>query len=504
MKHFYHLALATAAILSCNPASSQKAIVSLKSGETIEYAASDINYIQFVDNSVPEVDNILTPEYIPDQYFRAYVKKVIANNKSTYSSAQAAAYTGEINLSTQSYWDCASIKGIEFFKEITTLDISNTQVPSSDLIVMNSVKYFGCGKTTIPASGIDYFEYFPNLTKLYIANSAVNGPLRLASDKLIVIDCTGCGITSLDVSGCRNMLEVIAGTNKINNLNFTGCDKIQGIYVQNNPTLGTLDLSSVASTLKELNLQNTGITYLDLEGLENLTMLCVMDNNFTSTPDFNQCPKLTVLRCENSGLTSIDVSGLKDLNELHCYDNRIGKLDISGLQKLTLVNAFRNVLTDINLDNCDGIEILTLSGNRLKTLDVSGLQNLYSLYADDNKLTTLNVGGCDNLSGLFIARNKFTSFSISGYDRLSTLSLDKNELTEITLTNLPELQHLKLNNNELQRIDLTSLSEEKLLDFECMNNSNACQVKVWSGFDTEKIPEYWNIGRCKLVHEFDN
>lgn len=505
MKRTVSATLSVALILCFGAAQAQKAVVYLKNGEKVEFKSEQLDYIQFEEEKADIIDNILTPEYIPDELFRAYIDNEIAGGSGIFSSAQAAAYDGEINLSLTEYYKCASIKGIEFFKTLTGLNICTTLVPAEDLIPMQSLLRLNCASSKIPVATFNFFEYYPNLEYLSIASNVQENTVdfKIESEKLKIFDCTGCMLNSLDVSGCPELTELIAGGNTyIQSVNFTGCNKLTGLYLQNCYYLMEVDLSSIKANLEELNLSGTYISSIDLSGMEKLREIQIQNNFLSENPNFSLCPNLEFIRCEESQMTEINVQGLTKLQQLHCYNNQISSLDISGLESLWLCNAFQNNLSEISFDNCPSLQTLQIGDNKLKTLDCSGMKNLSLLTAYRNKLESVAVEGCENLGQIDLEDNKIKSINLSDLTNLGTVELQKNELTDIILKNTPSIYMLGLYTNQLSRIDLTGCNKDVLETMVCDDNEPGCEIKVWPDFDIANPPEFWIIGDGKLVYDY--
>ncbi len=501
MKSIIYSAIATAIAASSFGVSAQKAVVYLKNGQTIEYKAQELDFIQFIeDEENPVIDNIITEEYIPDPYFRQYVKDVIVNGADELSSEAAAAFTGTIDLSLGAYWDVASFEGMEFFPNTTTLNINYTNAPAEGLAPMPGLKNFRCSGSKVDVKTFDFASYFPSLDYLDISNNTVDGDLTLALDNITKLECYRCQLKSLDVSGCPNLNSLSASYNNLTSLNL-GESKISFLFIQENPNLGTVDLSGLKTNLQELNISNSGIKTLDLAGLTNLTWLECQANSFTTTPNFNECINLQNLRCEDSGITTIDVSALKNLEELHCYNNALTELNISNLPKLRMVNAFNNKLTSVNTDGCDAIYMLSIYNNELTSLEVNS-PSVVNVYAANNKLSTVSVQDCPLLSQLDLGSNNLSELTLENLPSLGLFYADRNLITSVSLKNLPMLNYFDLSTNKLSRLDVTSLDQEILTGLACGSNEKNMEIKVWENMSLDQTPAGWSIGTATLVHEF--
>ncbi len=486
----------------------QQAIFHLKNGEQVVYDEADLDHISFEPAPV-EPFNILTEEYIPDPVFREYVKKYCARGSSTYTNEQAAQYSQEIALGGS--LELQSLEGLEFFINVPSLYMNgcknldgNTLPPLPNLVSLK------IGSAIMDPTKFDFFGYYPKLTTLAISNIPVpGGSLSLASDKLINFICDGCSLTSLDLTGCPNLVELICSYNNLKTLNIEGLTEIKELFIQENPQLGNVDITPFSSNLVGLNVSNTGIRSFDLSNCPELVILELQENYMTGKSiDFTVCPKLQHLRCENCKLSGINVAGLKYLGELACYGNSLKTLDISGCEQMTILNAFNNKLTSLTMENCPLLQIVSISGNQLSDLDVTPLASTLSIlnigYNKFSEVTGLQ--SCNRLSSLNASNNKFGHFELSGKPYLTHIDLSLNQLTEISVSDCPQMYDLILTGNELSRLDVTGLNMEvmKTGELNTLGNNEGLQIKVWPEYQLDaETPRYWTLGEdTELVHEF--
>ncbi len=189
--------------------------------------------------------------------------------------------------------------------------------------------------------------------------------------------------------------------------------------------------------LQHLHLSHNGIGgavpgYLG--SLQNLTLLSLGDNNFTSVEP--------------------GVGGLSHLQFLDLVDNHLSSLpeSLSGLKSL---------------------ETLLLWGNSFTSMPsaIAGMSNLRQLLMEDNQLTgelPAWIGNLANLEELGLAINHITSVppEIGKLDNLQLLLLQRNDITALPpeIGDLAKLEHLSLWENRLGAIppeigNLTNLKE---------------------------------------------
>ncbi len=486
----------------------QTATVYLKSGEKIVYSSEDLDYIQFSDETPFQDDeNILTPAMMPDDELRNYINENLAGGLGVFTVEEAANYNKPLDLS-----DCTgitSLKGLEFFTSLKTLDISYlSSLDTSTIPMLKSLTSLKAAHLSMNPAKFNFAKSFPELQKLTVSYSEVEGPWTFASEKLTDLICDGCLLSSLDVSGCPELRQLVCSTNQLTSIDISGCSKIEELYVQYNSQLGKLDLTGIGSQLIGLNVAQTGISDLDVTGCVSLVDLELQDNfMYGRVLDFTGCPKLSHLRCENSYLAGIKVSGLAELNDLNCYNNQFTELDLSGCSGLTLVNAFSNSLSSIITEGCHSIYQLNIANNTISSLDVTGFaETLSVLGVTNNQLSEIvGIEDCTALSDINFNQNNLTSLRISNCPQLQQFQCSDNALETLEVINCPAVLNMDIYGNKLSRFDLTGMSMDVFTTgmFFFAENLPNFQIKVWPDFDINDIPSRW-YGDAEFVYEFTN
>ena len=268
------------------------------------------------------------------------------------------------------------------------------------------------------------------------------------SDCAAVTDADLAAITgSLDVSN-QSISDLKAG-------DFNGLTQLQLLYLFDNQ-LTTLPVGVFAglTQLRTLFLDNSGLTTLPvgvLAGLTRLEILWLNHNKLTTLPGgvFDGLTQLRRLYLNNNQLNTLpdDVfAGLTSLIELDLNNNELNTLPVgvfAGLTALTQLQLNDNKLETLPVEVFAGLDTLTILGlynNELTTLPVgvfAGLTQLKLLYLYNNQLNTLPVGVFD------------------WQDTLTTLWLYNNGLTTLpddVFAGLDTLQTLRLEDNELNTL----------------------------------------------------
>ncbi|MBR2699604.1 MAG: InlB B-repeat-containing protein [Clostridia bacterium] len=235
------------------------------------------------------------------------------------------------------------------------------------------VGYPGMGITSL-----DGIASFTNLRFLYCGYNQVVGLEDSISQltKLTNLDCSSCGLVSLDLSRNPGLTFLNLWGNQLTTLNISACTRLFNLYCDYN-----------------------ALTQLDVSHCTELLSLSCQGNELIQL-DVSNCPKLTTLSCNNNALTELDISHCPELSTLGCGDNTLTDLDISHCQKLTSLGCLNNQLTRLDVSNCPELTELYCSNNALTELDVSNCPKLTSLIVTDNQIMTLDLSNCATLSAL--------------------------------------------------------------------------------------------------------
>ena len=119
---------------------------------------------------------------------------------------------------------------------------------------------------------------------------------------LLILDCEGNQLTSLDASGCTALTDL-------------GCEGNQ---------LTSLDVST-CTALTYLHCYNNQLTSLDVSSCTAIGALYCYDNQLTSL-DVSACTALAFLYCHNNQLTSLDVKNGNNINMPVVFDPLFGDI----------------------------------------------------------------------------------------------------------------------------------------------------------------------------------
>jgi Leucine-rich repeat (LRR) protein len=157
-----------------------------------------------------------------------------------------------------------------------------------------------------------------------------------------------------------------------------------------NAGLSTLDYPK-AENLSELILNGNKLTEFDFNRYPNLTYLDLANNNLTANADFSNLSKISSLFIGGNGFTSVSFGKNDVLHTLFAESNELTTADFSNLSNLQQLHVNGNKLTDLTVNNNAKLVVLYANDNNLSHIDVSALKNLGVLEISGNnfKFSTL-------------------------------------------------------------------------------------------------------------------
>ena len=362
----------------------------------------------------------------PDENFRNYVSHFFDKDKDGKLSQDELDEVKEISIDDRLYFSSKgqsdpSLKGIEYFKKLTTLKCSNYKLTELDLSKNPNLTYLDCGSNNLTSLDI---SKNPNLTYLNCSSDNLTS-LDVTNNKdLRTLDCFGNNLTSLNVSKNINLSVLTCANNDLTSLD-----------VRENPNL------------TKLNCLGNYLTSLDVSKNPNLTYLGCFGNYLTSL-DVSKNPNLTEFWCNNNKLTELDVSKNPNLTDLSCFTNKLKSLDVSKNPNLTKLLCYENELESLVLGKNPNLTDLDCHKNELPSLDVRENPNLTYLDCNENNLTSLDVSKNTKLTSLNCNENNLTSLDASKNTKLIYLECSKNNLTSLDVSKNTKLIYLDCSNQQ--------------------------------------------------------
>lgn len=260
------------------------------------------------DSSATDTDKNLDL-YIPDANFRAFCIQNGYADADGYIIKEKAAIVGTLDVSSKSI---ESLKGAEYFTNLTQLSCFNNKIATLDLTPYPKLTRLHCDNNQIEVLDV---TKCPGLTELYCYCNHISTLDITRCPGLTEINCYGNPIELLDVTQCPELTKLSCHIDRLSTLNLTRCTKLEYLSCGSNQ-LQTLDLTACPG-LTYVSCIGNKITALDLPHCTGLTQLYCYDNHI-STLDITGCTALTNLSCHNNRLSTLDASGMDSPWILEC------------------------------------------------------------------------------------------------------------------------------------------------------------------------------------------
>lgn len=326
-----------------------------------------------------KAQNALTPHCIPDPVFRNYLTKQF---RGSLTAAEAAQFKGAFQFGREYGFDdkitperveISTLKGIEFFTNLRTLQLCNSQVAEIDLSKNANLKKLIL--TNNPIAHID-LSNLSNLQELEISNVS-----HLDVSK-------NSQLERLDIYAYHQAdsinLRTLIGLKELS-LNFNECEKLT-LDFSGNPVLETLTLTGVVADridfsplkhVKNLRMFRTKVSKLDVSQNPNLEKINFSECESAPELDVSNHPRLTWVYCNKSNLTRLILKGCTALEQVDCEDNLLTELDFSDNPKMKYLFMRNNNLTAIpDVGNLSDFQRLDLRENPLGADDLNDIRNL--------------------------------------------------------------------------------------------------------------------------------
>ena len=392
----------------------------------------------------------ITPDEFPDaNFFNAIVDYGFGYSYNgiryfTEEDIYRMNYVETIDISGRNF---TSIKGIEYFPAMVTLDCSDNQLTELDVSKNTALKILNCNNN--------------QLTTLDVSKNTALEDL-FCHDNLL---------TTLDVSKNTALEDLRCYVNQLTELDLS-----------KNPAL--YYLSCEQNQLTNLNLSNnTALKYI------------YCDHNQLTTLDMPKSTVLVTLHCENNQLTTLDVSKNTALRALHCDYNDLTTLNLTKNTVLENLDFSFNHLTSIDATKNTLLIDIYCDNNLLTTIDLSKNPDLGWLYCANNRLTNIDVSKNTALRVFYCENNQLTTLDVSKNLKLEVLSCFSNKIRgagmDALIASLPE------NYTDKNHLFIPVSKDE--------NNGNVCTKKQVADAKLRGWNTYYDVGKrmCMLYEGSD-
>ena len=405
-----------------------------------------------------------------------------------------------------------SLRGIEYFIELTSLNCSYNQLTSLDISKNSQLTYLVCSGNQLKSLGISKNT---QLTELNCSdNPGINNKFIVTawfdqysvpspSFQLDPWDYNGHIVTIEYHKYGQQFVDdpsLLIGYKWINPEFAKRLQEWR--LIADAETVTPIDVADI----EEVNVDYSNLT--SLRGIEYFKKLTDLhcDNNQLTSLDISKNSRLKTLLCINNQLTSLDISKNLQLTVLYCDKNQLTSLDVSKNSQLFILSCYDNQLKSLDLSENSKLGRLYCDNNQLTSLDVSKNSQLYTLWCNENRLTTLDVSKNPELTELHCVYNQLTSLDLSKNSQLTTLYCFVNQLTSLDISKNSQLTELHCFYNQLTSLDISKNSRLKRLGCDLNPGiNNKFIVTAW--FDSSAIPggftnESWKYNDQTVTIEY--
>ena len=411
-----------------------------------------------------DVADVLTFE---DPLFKAYLTANFDTNGDKEIDTKEALKITSIKCDGKSIY---SLKGVEYFANLKTLDCSNNSVVELDLTQntqLTEVKCFSNSLVDLKIDGLENLSYLDCNTNSLTAIDTNTNPA------LTYYNCASNVIKALDVSNNTKLEKLYCHSCRLlTSLNIKNCGNLIALYLTSS--------SSNCVSQSTITIYNSSLQSLILGGYAKWTKADISNNAYLKAVDLSELPTLITLNCtDNAQLTSLNTNKCYAIKYVDCSSNILSALDLSTNRALQTLDCFANNLTALDLSNNVALQTINCYENRLLNLDVNNCLSLNDLDCHSNQLPTLLISNCSELK------------SLKCYD---------NQLNELNVTNNQKLTFINCCNNNIENMDISPLIN--LDNFYCCGNSNLLpsmitgSLKIGYGVHVE--------GGDGIIYSFEN
>ena len=154
--------------------------------------------------------------------------------------------------------------------------------------------------------------------------------------------------------------------------------------------------------------------------------------------------------------SATDAAQNGDITYLDLWYRNLAQADVQGLSELTSLCLGGNHLRSINLTGCTSLIGLNLTDTaNLVSLDITPCTSLEYLYAGSSALSSVYLQGTPTLIEVELYNTQITNLDLTGLPNLQYLDVSDTQLAEIDLSAVPLMEGLDLTNCQLTSLDLS-------------------------------------------------
>ena len=401
------------------------------------------------NNSVSETVTINQSGYqadyitFEDELFKDVLIELYDSNEDGEIDAREALSVTDIVCSGKSIY---SLKGVERFANLKTLDCSNNSIVELDLTANSELTSLKCYSNSLVGLNISGLE---KLTYLDCKSNSLTDVSTDTNKELTYYDCSSNNFKALDVSDNTKLEKLYCHSCKLlQTLNIENASSLTALYLNSSSENSVMQkiVNITESSLQSLIMggeakwtdvvisNNPNLKTLDLNGLATMTNLTCTANPQLSEMTVNNCYALKELECTANILTALDLSTNKAISSLDCSDNRLQTLDLSNNVALLSLDCNNNNLSSLSVNNSLSIDHIDCSANALSVIDVTSLSELSYIDCSGNDIKSLDLSNNVKLVTLDCSGNPLNGLDLSKNVTIERVNSSTTNITALDLT----------------------------------------------------------------------
>lgn len=381
----------------------------------------------------------------PDAGFREWLRGTPFGEDGVITTAEINSITNLEIFVIDADYTIKSVKGIEFFTSMTSLNVTYTvdaiDVTGCPQLKSLTVSLWGNSAMT----SIDLSNN-PVLEEFICAGSAITS-LDLKNNlwlkKLHVGGCTE--LATMDLSKCKKLVEVDCDHTSLSSIDVSNCTDLTKLHCNDCPNLTSVNVTN-CGTLIELYLWDTPL----------------------SSVDVSTCKKLADYKCDRTNMTRLDLTPNGGITVLACTGGKLQEVILPNSLALDIACQDNPQLTTLTIPGNRHLNTLNISNTQVSTVNLTSSENLIGLWCNNTPLSSIDLTHCPNIETLECTNTQLTSLDLSHCVILNYVALNDNQLTELKMPESCQLVTLKCQNNKISSLDLTGCRQMEWL--ECQNN----------------------------------
>lgn len=354
-------------------------------------------------------------------------EKVKVNSGASYDKDTGVLSGYSVDNPIQYSYDCGRDitlnVTLKVFKK--SIEINETNFPDAGFRAWLKSQSYGAddtitqgeiaGITEIRVSGNEQIkdltgiEYFTALATLDCSGTGISSLDVSQNTALTNLHCFSTGISNLDVSKNTALTDLYCYSTGISSLDVSQNTALTDLFCSDTG-ISSLDVSK-NTALEKLDCYSTGIDRLDVSKNTALSYLYCSKTGIDSL-DVSKNIALTSLSCYETEIDRLDVSKNTALISLHCYSTGISHLDVSKNTALTTLYCYKTGIDRLNVSKNTALTDLNCSDTGISGLDVSQNTALIWLNCMDTPLAYLNIGTNTTLNEILIPDSSNISLEV--------------------------------------------------------------------------------------------